>query len=197
MTRTLARASIDDLEALFEKNKGDISGLRSLVNELVYRSTPRATALLDKAQRMLKVKEGVRKINDVEPSPPPTTNQDWAGPAIPHQNGFDFEVPVFAPGKASDIPSIERVTPLAPKPTALVPKAAEPTHIQISTEQAYRLLKVTPTASWETIEAARRELVSRAQPDKVASLPPDSRKTLLDEARLINLAYKQLLLARS
>lgn len=66
----------------------------------------------------------------------------------------------------------------------------------MSLEQAYRVLKATSTSSWDAIEFSRRQLVARAQPDKVAKLEPVKRKALIKEAREANIAYK-VLLARS
>lgn len=198
MSRPLARVGIDELEALFETNKSDASSLNSLVNELAYRNTPRATALLDKVQRVLKVKEIVRKMKSAEASTAPVSPQEVAEAPTPRQNGFDFEVPVFASGETSHKPRIRLAAAVPPStPPVAVAKTAEPEPVHMSTEQAYRLLKVSSTSSWESVESARRDLVSRAQPDKVAGLPPDKRKALQEETRLVNLAYKQLMLARS
>jgi len=60
-------------------------------------------------------------------------------------------------------------------------------------EQAYRYLKVQPSAGWEQVELARREVVARAQPDRLEGLAPEKRKLLQDEGRLANAAYKSLL----
>ena len=62
----------------------------------------------------------------------------------------------------------------------------------LTLEQACRLLNVLPTAAWEVIETARRQLVARAQPDKLLDLTSASRETLQEEARRVNLASQTL-----
>lgn len=62
----------------------------------------------------------------------------------------------------------------------------------LTLEQACRLLKVLPTAAWEVVEAARRALVARAQPDQLRDLSTASCEALQDEARLVNLASQKL-----
>jgi Winged helix-turn helix len=70
-------------------------------------------------------------------------------------------------------------------------------HRKAATSHAFRVLKATSASSWEAIEFSRQQLVARAQPDRVANLEPAKRKTLQDEAREANIAYKILLHSRS
>jgi DnaJ-domain-containing protein 1 len=67
----------------------------------------------------------------------------------------------------------------------------------MSKEQAFKILKVSPATSWEQIEQSRRELVARAQPDKLAGLSAEKRRALQDECRQVNAAYKSLLQTKS
>ena len=198
MTRPLARLGIDELEALFETSKHDLPALKRLIGELAFRNVPRATALLDKAQRVFKFIESHRgrQVPEAHSTEAP---KDLAGTPTPIQNGFEFDVPTFIPAelpKRSAKPS--QVTVAQPIPVVL-PTFTEPEQVPATMplEQAYRVLKATPASSWDAIEFSRRQVVARAQPDKVAKLEPVKRKALLDEAREANIAYKVLLLARS
>lgn len=66
----------------------------------------------------------------------------------------------------------------------------------LTLEQACRLLKVLPTAAWEVVDAARRALVARAQPDLLRDLSTARCDALQDEARLVNQASQKLFEAR-
>jgi hypothetical protein len=124
---------------------------------------------------------------------------------MPTQNGFEFDVPIFAaaelpkrPPKPAPIAAAARPVPVAlPDFTEVVAAAPEPAPIPMSVEQAHRILKGTSASTWDAIEFSRRQLVARAQPDMVAKLEPAKRKALLAEAREANIAYKVLLQARS
>lgn len=195
MTRPLARVGIDELEALAVPQGISTKDLRSIAFELRHRSTLRATLLLDKINLKLKV-PGTSE---------PADTRDLAGTPTPTQNGFEFDVPIFAP---TELPKrLPKPVPIAaasqPVPVtlpvftevgALAPETAT---ITMSVEQAYRILKATSASTWDAIEFSRRQLVARAQPDSLAKLDPAKRKAMLTEAREVNIAYKVLLQSRS
>lgn len=196
MTRALARKGVEELEAFFEKSKSDLPALKNLINELAYRNTPRAAALMDKAQQVMKFVENHRK-KVASTTAAPVETRDLIGTPTPSQVGFEFEVPVFAPAEVS----IEQPTPAAhmisqPLPVVLTALSKEPVSIEMTVEQAYHILKVTPATSWDAIEFSRRQLVARSQPDRIAKLEPAKRKALQDEAQVVNIAYKTLLHSR-
>lgn len=203
MTRPLARAGIDELEALFETSKQDLPALKRLVGELAYRNVPRATALLDKAQRVLNFFESHRK-ESVSGASTPRDTRDLVGTPTSIQNGFEFDVPVFVPTELPKRPhgqvpiaAVAQPVPVVLPVLKTVPDVApEPVPIAMTVEQAYRVLKVTSASPWDAIEFSRRDLVARAQPDRVTKLEPTKRKVLQDEAREANIAYKVLLQAR-
>lgn len=138
------------------------------------------------------------------------------GPVAPAQPAplapRDIPVKIIRVPTSTSVPTVEPAKAHAPPPTVKGPlgaslsspvastEATEPTlamSLEMTVEQAYRTLKVTALASWETIEGARRQLVALSQPDKIANLEPAKRKALLAEARTANLAYKVLLNARA
>lgn len=194
MTRPLARVGIDELEALAAPPAISTKDLKAIAYELGHRSTLRASILLDKINLKLK-----SHLNSA-----PADTRDLAATPTPIQDGFEFDVPIFAPTELPKRPP--KPMPVAaalPVPVVLPTFAEEwavtpePVPIAMSVEQAYRVLKATSASTWDTIEFSRRQLVSRAQPDKVAKLEPAKRKALLEEAREANTAYKVLLQARS
>lgn len=204
MTRPLARLGIDALEALFATGKQDLPALRLLIGELAYRNVPRATALLDTAQKALKFVESQRK-ESVPGTSTPSDTRDLVGTQTPIQNRFEFDVPISAPTEVQKPPPRQVpiagvalpphvVLPVLATPSAVAPGLAP---IAMSVEQAYRVLKATSASPWNAIEFSRRQLVARAQPDMVAKLESAKRQALQDEAREANTAYAVLLQARS
>ena len=192
MTRPLERLGIDTLEALAAPPGISLKDLMSIADELAHRSTLRASILLDK------VKLKLRSFGNTAP----TATRDLAGTLTPIQNGFEFEVPLFPttellkrPPKPTQVAAAQSVPVVLP--TLAPASAPEPAPITMSVEQAYRVLKATSASTWDAIEFSRRQLVARAQPDRVTKLEPVKRKALLQEAREANTAYKVLLRARS
>jgi DnaJ-domain-containing protein 1 len=94
---------------------------------------------------------------------------------------FDHKRPV-----ASQIPLLEETqsTHGPPIPT-------------MTLEDALKVLKVTTSTPWESIETSRRQAVERARPDRLASLSKEKRSAVKEEARVANAAYLVLLQARS
>jgi curved DNA-binding protein CbpA len=59
-------------------------------------------------------------------------------------------------------------------------------------EEAYKILKATPGATWESIEQARRTLVNQLHPSRLKVLSAENRAQALAEAKRINTAYAAL-----
>ena len=55
--------------------------------------------------------------------------------------------------------------------------------------EAYKLLKATPSSTWESIEQTRREVVQRSHPERVTLLSPERRSEVLSAAKRTNDAY--------
>lgn len=190
MTRPLERLGIDALEAHFGRAILTEDELLDLKEELEIRTTQRAKGLQEKVVERL---SKMQKVN-AAPSKPLVS-----APILKTHGNIPVEVPVFvaAPTRANAIRAGLTAAPIAP-PTLSSPVSALPSTSAVMTqEQALKVLKVPVTASWEQIEKSRRELVARAQPDRLAGLAADKRRALQDECRQVNAAYKSLLQAKS
>jgi DnaJ-domain-containing protein 1 len=63
-------------------------------------------------------------------------------------------------------------------------------------EDALKVLKVSTSTPWESIEMSRRQALERARPDRLASLSEEKCSAVKEEARGTNAAYLVLLQAR-
>ena len=59
-------------------------------------------------------------------------------------------------------------------------------------EEAYKVLKATPGATWESIEQTRRTLVHQSHPSRWKTLSAEKRAQALAEAKRVNAAYAAL-----
>jgi DnaJ-domain-containing protein 1 len=59
-------------------------------------------------------------------------------------------------------------------------------------EEAYKVLKATPGATWDSIEQTRRALVNQLHPSRWKPLSAEKRAQALAEAKRINAAYAAL-----
>jgi len=184
MTRPLKNSGIDALESIFGRSNASKDELLDLKEELELRTTQRASTLLEK------VSERISSL------PKKQTPASTALPRMePKQASLPLEIPGFSTAGATPQISVPVVVP-TPKATVPSAKQNQPVLTEISVEQAYRILRVTTAASWDAIEASRRELVSHAQPDKTAGIPADKRSQLQAEAQQVNRAYRKLLEAK-
>lgn len=200
MNRPLERCGIDELEARAGMKSNTESELEVLENELMHRTTSRAEKLLTAIRRALRSKQMVARVH-TKLAANRLAQAELPGLA-------EAVAPVAAPKPAVSVP--KSVAPLAPNvnahrfplaqmlsahPVPALAKVQAPiAQLQrMPDEQAYKCLKVSPSAGWEQVEQARREIVARAQPDRLQGLSPEKRKALQDEGRLANAAYKSLL----
>jgi hypothetical protein len=119
-----------------------------------------------------------------------------------------IDVPVFLPPKTSavvPVPSAAQtlaarpapVPPSVPRPAAPpAPSTATPL-LQISLEDACRILKVLPGDPWEQIEQSRRKLVMRSHPEKLSGLGFAQAQQARTEAMRVNDAYLVVAARRS
>ena len=190
MPRPLMQHGVGQLEEMFDSGKADPKVLKQLENELQYRQVPRAVALLAEVQAAMYGGAAAQQVPIVPalpparaPAPAPVSQQPdlWGrstSPAI-------VAVPPAAPVRA--------VTP-AIKPPEAPPVAAEapasPPHMPL--DEAYKVMKATPGATWESIEQTRRTLVQQSHPSRWKKLSAEKRAQTLTEARRVNAAYAAL-----
>jgi DnaJ-domain-containing protein 1 len=203
MTRPYQRLNSEKLEKMFIDAMDDLVQLKKIEGELKSRSASIAMRLLVRVQKQqAKVLVAQKAIPVYEQ---PSADSDLFGGeeqlVIPitktieqrqttlKQDSLDQEIPGFTSNLFSQELELKVFAP-TPKQKVYVPDATGASLVEISVEQAYRILKVPLTASWETIEESRRNLVGRAQPDKLIGMTPDKRKVLYEECRSVNAAYK-------
>ena len=190
MPRPLMQHGVGQLEEMFDSGKADPKVLKQLESELQYRQVPRAVALLAEVQAAMYGGAAAQQVPIVPalpparaPAPAPVSQQPdlWGrstSPAI-------VAVPPAAPVRA--------VTP-AIKPPGAPPVAAEapasPPHMPL--DEAYKVMKATPGATWESIEQTRRTLVQQSHPSRWKKLSAEKRAQTLTEARRVNAAYAAL-----
>lgn len=218
MARPYQRMTAVELEVLFVQAEGDLGKLEKIEHELKRRSVPSALRLLEAVQKEKAKLSGDKEFEQLEipdfmapvvksrPAQATSTNTP-----VPKQAGLGLDMPGFDIATGGVGVDSAVVTPASKKNLVTAPSA--PTRnpivqvsvlakavlpaIELTTEQAYRMLKVPATANWELIEASRGALVAKAQPDKIVALPPTQRAALQEEARQVNAAYKLLLQLRA
>ena len=67
---------------------------------------------------------------------------------------------------------------------------ASPPHMPL--DEAYKVMKAAPGATWESIEQTRRTLVQQSHPSRWKKLSAEKRAQTLTEARRVNAAYAAL-----
>lgn len=177
---------IEQLEQLFKDAAGDPKTVRRLADELACRSTARASSLLAAVQSLLSA-QGEALTDAVKPQMREETTQLTLLPGI----HVELEVPIAvpaAPQKRERPAGVVRVTS-EPQLSARQAPVQASMVVPISTltiEAAYRLLKVSSSAPWSTIESARREIVQKASPEVLEGEPSPSRAIIVERAAKAN-----------
>lgn len=175
--RPLLRHSVGQLEELFTQKSADTETLNALAAELQHRSVPRATALLRKVTIALK------RGNPMVQSAPAAV---FVPPLIVQAQPTSMPRP--------PVPKVQRAA-ILPK-TILDPLKTSTESARMSLEDAYKVLRVTSTASWAEVEQARVKIVQRAHPNAVAELSAEKRAALQAEAKRANAAYASIAASR-
>lgn len=186
MPRPLMQRGVGELEALFGRCKADTKVLKQLEHELQYRHVPRAVALLANVQAAMSEPTSATPVVSAPPAAsaaPPTPQQPalWEQPAVQPNFTAAMSKELNRPA-ASDKELVETVTA---KPYSAPEE-------RMSLEDAYKLLKATESATWESVEQARRHIVQQSHPRQLKLLPPDRRIQALSEARRVNAEYAAL-----
>lgn len=186
MTRPLMRLGINQLKEMFAQNKLEPKILKQLAEELQYRRTPKAIALMNDVQSALRRSSHAPQSSSVSP-----TRTIDANPQLQLRpqlisgapNAFTATVPPATPTRASPASgrSSQSVLPV-------IPETPSPKPVNMPLEDAYKVLRVTSTSTWDTIELARRQLVQQASPVKTVAMNSEKRSQLQDQAHRANLA---------
>jgi len=177
---------IGQLEEMFARDKANATLLKQLENELQYRKVPRAIALLAEVQVAMyggtsaQQSVGVPSPHPARTSAPSPQQTDlWERPATP---------PVLAPPPIASGRTVTRdvqpPTPPTTKSSSSIPA--------MPLDEAYKVLKASPRATWDSIEQTRRTLVLQSHPSRWKDLSSEKRSQLLAEAKRINAAYAAL-----
>lgn len=195
MYRPLMNRKIEQLEQLFKDASDDPKTLRRLADELACRSTARASSLLAAVQSSLSA-PGEAPTDAAKPQVWEETTQLTLLPGIPgpEEPEATSTAPPAMPQKRERPTEAVRVTSEPPIPTRearaqtleSVPSSA------LTLEAACRLLKVSSSASWSTIESARREIVQKASPEALEGEASSSRATIVERAAKANEASARL-----
>lgn len=188
MPRPLMQHGVGQLEEVFAKGKADPKVLKQLEHELQHRQVPRAVALLAKVRTAM-VGASAAPKSPAEPAAPaqasaPISQQPdlWSHPAT--------QPTVSAPAPAcTDAPAVR-----PPEPLPVVKASASAPAMPL--EDAYKALRATPGATWDSIEQTRRALVQHSHPSQWTSLNSEKRAQVMDEAKRVNAAYAVLSLVR-
>lgn len=183
---------IADLEKLFKEASADKKLLQRLAEELEFRSTARAASLLAEVQGAL------NNPKAVQIAMPKAVSADRG-----EQLSLMPEATVAK--QESDAPRAAPQLIQAPLQRPPAPSAPATTHERElkrnspaapeggkELDVAYQTLKVSRSASWYTIEMARRQIVSKASPIELRKLTESSRPAVIERARKANEASKRL-----
>ena len=189
MSRPLMQKEVELLEDVFAPDKAFPNQLEQPGNERQHRHVPKAVVLLTEVQAA--VRPGTLVV-----SPITSASSRALTIARAYEPAVLFE-PLFV--SASDplqTPIVNQTRPASMALVLLDPPAQDLLPITISVDDACRLLKVTPSSTWESIEQARRALVMSAHPSNTATMSPSKRAKALTEAARVNAACLTLFTLR-
>lgn len=222
MSRPLMRCGVAELKEIFTKSQSDLKALRQLEQELQHRQVPRAIELLTQVQSVIAARmasgastSSASSVASVASENSRGSSQSRAPVAAVNPAGRDL-FSSLEPAAAvqvsaqSNKPSrtqgslVNTVDSLAadatPKLISIGKGSGESLPLAVVAEQtplvtlseAYKLLRATPSSSWESIELLRRELVHQSHPQSLKSMSADLRKQSFENARRVNAAYALL-----
>ncbi|CAN0462256.1 unnamed protein product, partial [Phaeothamnion confervicola] len=169
------------------KGKSDLKVLKQLEHELQYRQVPRAVALLAEVQAAM--------YGSTSAAPPAAVPTPPRAPAPVSQQpdlwGRSATQPVV-----SAPTSVRTVAPAVKPPES--PPATKPASSTpaVPLGDAYKILKASLGATWESLEQTRRTLVQQSHPSRWKTLSTEKCAQALAEAKRVNAAYAALSQAR-
>ena len=201
--RPLMHNGVKELEQMFVRGKGDPKVLKQLESELQYRQVPRAVALLAEVQAAM---YGGAVAPQVLAMPTVPTHPAVRTPApaqVPAAELASQQPNLWEPPAAPPTVATPRVAPVRAAISVVKPPEAPPVATRspaflpaMPLDEACKILKTTPGATWETIEPTRQALVQQSHPLRWKALTAEKRAQVLAEARRVNAAYAALSQAR-
>lgn len=181
MSRPLMQHGVGQLEEMFAKAKTDPKVLKQLVHELQHRQVPRAIALLAEVQAAMP--GGTCAARAVAA---PAQQLARVPVSAPEQSSL-WERALATPLAATaPVAALRPIVPVVRPPVA---KPPSPPLLAVPIEDACKVLKTTPRATWGSIEHTRRQLVQQSHPSLLKHLSDERRAQALADARHANAAY--------
>jgi len=201
MSRPLLSLGISQLEARFMSSTEDLTQLEILLAELLFRSTPKATALRSKVKKAIAVLNGDDLFEPAKPTVPSqeadklptidanTTTSESLGTVSSATN----ETPIL-PLQLKPI-SKPAITQMTTSTTNFFVDLTSPTELELG--QACAFFKIKLNERWEVIEQLRQDVVCRSSPNAMIDLSEKEKSARRLEAKLANAAYLVILRGRS
>lgn len=211
MSRPLMQHGVQQLREMFDHSKADAGVLGQLEQELRHRQVPRAAVLLAEVRAAMASASDAGVQGSVAPPVPqtalPRQADLWTRPLTqplpvpsPAPATSPAPVPALAPTPATLPGFALPVRVLAATPTAARTAAPTPPPpravASMTVEDACKLLKTTPNATWESIEQTRRLLVQQSSPARISTMGLARRTQALEDAHRVNDATAVLSRAR-
>ena len=191
MARPLMQHGVGQLEEMFANGKVDPKVLKQLENELQYRQVPRAVSLLVEVQAAMYGGNAEQLLPTVPVPPPARSTAPAPASQQPELWGGSAAQPFVDPPAA-----VRTAAPAVSTSEAPPVKTPASPHPAMPLEDAYKVLKATPGATWESLEQTRRSLVQLSHPSRWKTLSTERRAQALADARRVNAAYAALSQAR-
>lgn len=197
--RPYRSARADELRSLFESSRSNVEVLRALDYEMSFRDKPKARKLAAEIQQALRA-----ALSGVLPIKPVTKP---AQASLIDERVLDESTRERAKtSPAEPSPATPGTNPVAPslkdefndesvKTAALTPEEDPPVPeslIPPTVEAAAKLLSVTASGRWETIEAVRQRLVRQSSPVKLKNATPETQRAAREQAASVNAAHQVL-----
>ena len=199
--RPLIQKSILDLEKIFSEAQHDQASLKRLKTELKHRKRARALTLLRKVEDALVEFERSSEIAPVSTRIPnliSTSSEKSAQSTSTKtvEESTEDTKPVQILISASDYPPVINIPEIVPQTEHPEQQLQSSAPVSLTLEQAYSVLGVSSSSSWEIIEQTRRTLVEKTRPDLITALSDKQKEKVWTEANHVNQAYTILARAR-
>lgn len=200
-SRPLIQKGIVDLEKIFSETQHDQASLKQLKTELKHRKRARALALLRKVEVALVELERSSEIAPVSTQIPNHISTS-SEKSVQSTYAKAVEEPIEDTKPAQTLISASGYPPVISIPE-IVSQTEHPERrlqssapVSLTLEQAYSVLGVSSSSSWEIIEQTWRTLVERTRPDLITALSDKQKEKVWAKANHVNQAYTILARAK-